>query len=349
MPNSAPASSAKITVSVDCLDSRSCIVTIPPTVRALLKAAIAHLGVQYFKLVSSAISDEGPPTSFTHPERELERNSPLQDGCSFLLLELNTLSKASPEERADKEYVLSVVSDLGEEIEHASEEMQCDKDVVTAALRNPALPSPQMNHPLLFARERSPQNWCWDRALVLAAICDGWADELFDWDKVPEIPHDIRNDRVVMSNAIRQHRIALKGKAPVEVERGEYIPLFYNCLLDRASGELKSDREFVVGAIRDYGCSLSALEYEDPAGLLQDRELVLLGLQNGRGRDLQYVSPELRGDRVVLEALLNDPDGHAICDASAELLADRDFMMVAVQLGYSNSLIPELCVRCISS
>ena len=102
-------------------------------------------------------------------------------------------------------------------------------------------------------------------------------------------------------------------------------------LLKYASQELKADREIVLAAIKNHGCSLEYASEE----LKTDREVVLAAIKNN-GESLKYASEELKTDReLVLAAVKNK--GWSLVYASQELKADREIVLAAVKK-YGESL-----------
>ena len=121
--------------------------------------------------------------------------------------------------------------------------------------------------------------------------------------------------------------------------------------LNFASVNLKSDRDFVLAAVKDYlrarkitSAELRAADRElmlaalEECGWAQecastelqaDREVVLAALEES-GEVLEYASAELRADRELVLAAVTQYGG-ALAYASAELLDDRELVLAAVK------------------
>ena len=97
--------------------------------------------------------------------------------------------------------------------------------------------------------------------------------------------------------------------------------------LEYASPELRSDREFVLAAVKENGL---ALQYAHTISKLrEDRELVLAAVQQN-GLALIYAANELQKDREIVLAAAKQ-NTLALKYAPVELRRDRDFMLAAVK------------------
>jgi len=211
----------------------------------------------------------------------------IRNGDHFLCFEQVSLRDATPQQRNDKEYVLSILEQTsGDEFTFASEELRADPEVLAAAIANRS----NDHHPLVNAHS----NLRWDRSLIIAAIRATFPNEvlfdayscrvsiLSDADKLA--CEHLFGDREVMMEAIRVDK--------------------YGCL-SYASDNLKADRDFVFEALQK-GASLESI---GPDNLLfDDRELVLRGLQNGHENDFLCLPDHLQADRELAEFALAHVD-----------------------------------------
>jgi|GEM_PF-2339847 hypothetical protein len=209
-------------------------------------------------------------------------------------------------EARDRADVLAAVRQNGLLLQHASDALRGDRDVVMAALcqninakRWAALPAGDLQG-LIRSIEAVKQDGCAlqyeSRALVLEVVRQ-------DGDALRYASEELLGDREVVLTAVRQNGGALRY----------------------ASAELKGDREVVLEAVRQNGL---ALGYASD-NLKGDRDVVLEAVRQDWCA-VQYASRELCGDRgVVLEAVRQY--GCALLYASAELKGDRDVVLAAVR------------------
>lgn len=115
-----------------------------------------------------------------------------------------------------------------------------------------------------------------------------------------------------------QHKSDMKGTSPTSSDDDFDFFLFGDDLdahvyLKSASEEHKSDRDFVLMALKQNGL---ALKYASEM-LRADREMVFMAHKQG-GLALQFASAELRADREITLAALRQ-HGYALEFASKEL------------------------------
>lgn len=126
-----------------------------------------------------------------------------------------------------------------------------------------------------------------------------------DWKELRAAPFAIRNDREAVLGAVGQNEAAL-----------EY-----------ATEELKSDKAFVLEAVKTYG---EAIRHA-AAVLRGDREVVLAAICQNR-LALRHASEELRADvGLVVEAMRNRGAGHNLECAAEELGAPLEVVREASQ------------------
>jgi len=255
--------------------------------------------------------------------------------------------------RADKRFMLKAVTIDRVALEHASEELRGDKDVVLAALRNSVLAfryaSKQLRadkrfmlkavdidpKALAYASEelRGDKDFvCFtlkyasaelqaDRDIVLAAVSN-------DHSTLKYASAELQADRDIVLAAVSNDHSTLKyASAELQAEKEVVLAAVAKgarYVLWHIRQELLADKEVVLAAVSDAGSSLQRASAE----LRADKDVVLAAVRNA-GDALQYASRELRADKdVVLPAV--SKCGFALEHASEELRADRDFVLAAV-------------------
>merc|ERR1712139_499250 len=195
----------------------------------------------------------------------------------------------------DRDVILAAVENDSSALQFGSAAARNDKDIVLAAvkLRGEVL--------------------CWaapelqaDREIVLAAVeKDGKA--------LQYAAEELQNDRAVVMQAIQK-------------DGGE--------VLEFASQELRGDKDFLM-AVEHVALEypFSALEYAS-AELQADKELVLAALQGGDEgwRAFIHAGTSARADREIVFTALKLGGTELLQYASADLRADKDFILEAVQL-----------------
>eukprot|EP00928_Gymnodinium_smaydae_P056324 TRINITY_DN39720_c0_g1_i1.p1 TRINITY_DN39720_c0_g1~~TRINITY_DN39720_c0_g1_i1.p1 ORF type:complete len:544 (-),score=132.02 TRINITY_DN39720_c0_g1_i1:17-1648(-) len=203
----------------------------------------------------------------------------------------SAMQHASESLRNDREFVLRAVAKNGDALQFAAQEFWSDRAVLLSAVRTSA-----------SALALAPTSLQADREVVMAAVRayrDG-ADAL-SWASPA-----LRADREVVRQALR-----CSGKA-----------------LRFVSDSLRADRELVLLAISK---SSQAFQYAAEE-LRGDRAFVLEAVRSGLGCEaLSFASAEVRGDASVVREAMRSSYSVAFAYAAPALLADRGFVLDAVQ------------------
>ncbi|MDX2345800.1 MAG: DUF4116 domain-containing protein, partial [Legionella sp.] len=213
------------------------------------------------------------------------------------------LQHASEELQADEEVVMTAVLQNGLALQYVSEDLKKDKVVVAVAVQ-------QDGAALQYALGDLQD----DEEIVLAAVQqNGLALEYAS--------EDLRAKHKIALAAVQQDLRALKYTS----KQFTLAVLVHNSVLQYASAELRGDAEVVAAALtRD----VAELQYASD-NLKDDRDFILFMVKRNSSV-LQYASDRLRDDRdVVLAAMERGSDG--FMHASAKLRGDKELAMVAVK------------------
>ena len=175
----------------------------------------------------------------------------------------SALEYASEDLRGDRGVVLEAVAQNGSMLKHASQQLSADRDVVLRAVA-------QNGNALVHASEQLRG----DRGVVLEAVAKSGV-------ALAHASEQLREDRGVVLEAVAQSGFALKyASEQLQGDRAvvwkacssnAFMTCFDVSALEHASGELKSDRDFMLEAVNQDG---SSLEYAS-VQLQGDREFML--------------------------------------------------------------------------
>jgi len=159
-----------------------------------------------------------------------------------------SLQYASPELQADKEVVMAAVKNNGFALQYASPELQADKEVVMAAVTN-------NGRSLFYAPELQA-----DKEVVMAAVTN-------NGNALQYASPELQANKEIVMGVVTKNGFALRLASP----------------------ELKADKEVVMAAVSNNGF---ALQFASPE-LKADKDVVMAAVTNNRNA-LQFASPELQ-------------------------------------------------------
>ena len=265
----------------------------------------SHMTYDSFEEVYQKLKNEGAPIEdlVSNADFMLQSYSAYSDALAFasddlvsdmnfIISAMNICSKvvkyASKEIRADKNFMLGVIENGGNYLEFASDQLKADRDFVFFAIK-------KCGGALEFVDEKLKA----DKELVLEAIKQGgWNFEF--------CAEGLRQDRDFVLEVVSEDGAAL-----------EFVKNFQN------------DREVVLTALKSYTRPTCPMAWASE-DLKSDRSFVLSAVKE-TGEALYYVADEFRDDReVVLEAVRSK--GYAIQYASDNLLEDKTFLLHAIQI-----------------
>jgi hypothetical protein len=215
----------------------------------------------------------------------------------------------------DKRVVEAAVVESGTCLQHASDPLRADREVVLAAVAQDGL-----------ALEYSLTE---DREIVLTAVAQ-------NGDALGYVSGQLQSDRQVVLAAVGQDGLAL-GYVPELCEDQEVVlaAVSQNGLaLKYASEDMQSDKEVTLAAVKQRGTAL----YYTSEEVRSERQLVLAAVRQN-GRALLHAPQELCEDREVVLAAVTQY-GLALKYA---LIEDREIVLTAVAqngdaLGYAEQL-----------
>ena len=211
----------------------------------------------------------------------------------------------------DKEFMLALLAYNGTYLQHASEELKADKEVVMAALQSGySLPYEHVSDALKTDR---------DFLLEMVSL-DAYCLEFFS----EELKQD---EQIVLAAAKNSGNAALEfGAEKFKTNKNiltEVVKNSQDALSFLAEND-KNDKNLIMTAVDNYG---NALEYASEH-LQNDKDVVITAVRNN-GDALEYASEELQNDKdVVITAVRTN--GDALQYASEELQNNKDVAMTAL-------------------
>ncbi len=236
----------------------------------------------------------------------------------------------------DKEFMLALLAYNGTYLQHASEELKADKEVIMAALKSGySLPYEHVSDALKTDRDFllemvSLDAYCLeffseelkqDEQIVLAAAKNsGNAALEFGAEK-------FKKNKNILTEVVKNSHNALSFLAENEKNDKKLVitAVDHNgYALQYASEQLRNDKDVVIAAVRNYG---NALEYASEQ-LQNDKDLVITAVRTN-GDALQYASEELQNDKdVAMAALINSTEAFEY--VSERLQSDKEFILHAI-------------------
>jgi hypothetical protein len=236
----------------------------------------------------------------------------------------------------DKEFMLALLAYNGTYLQHASEELKADKEVIMAALKSGySLPYEHVSDALKTDRDFllemvSLDAYCLeffseelkqDEQIVLAAAKNsGNAALEFGSEK-------FKKNKNILTEVVKNSHNALSFLAENEKNDKKLVitAVDHNgYALQYASEQLRNDKDVVIAAVRNYG---NALEYASEQ-LQNDKDLVITAVRTN-GDALQYASEELQNDKdVAMAALINSTEAFEY--VSERLQSDKEFILHAI-------------------
>lgn len=246
---------------------------------------------------------------------------------------------AAEELRGDRTIALIAVQGCGTMLEHTSEAWREDREMVMAAVRN-------TGQALEFAAERFRD----DRDLVLEAVLSHAGAFQYASER-------LRGDRDLALTALRgrgdRHAVLQNASVELRSDREFVAKAVYAsagdfaCWLSTfkyAAADLQADRDFVLRMVGQDGKSLSAaLRYQN------DRDIVMAAVRN-TGRALMHASNALCNDPLIVLAAIRSSGGENVFqDIGKSLQTDRAFVLRVLSedsnVGNSNSSCEHLWVE----
>jgi len=210
--------------------------------------------------------------------------------------------------KLDKDAAMAAINYSGSNLEYASKELQADKEVVMAAIKNRG----SLKH---ASKELQA-----DKELVMAAIKN-------DGRALQHTSKELQADKEVVLAAIKNRGSLKHASKELQADKELVMAAVKENVadLEYASKELRNDKELVMTALKkNYGNALQHASKE----LRNDKELVMAAVNKNYGNALTHASKELQADKEVVMAAVNK-HGHALELASKELQADQELIALS--------------------
>jgi len=236
----------------------------------------------------------------------------------------------------DKEFMLALLAYNGTYLEHASDELKADKEVIMAALKSGySLPYEHVSDALKTDRDFlleivSLDAYCLeffseelkqDEQIVLAAA-KNFGDAALEFGA-----EKFKTNKNIITEAVKSSSKVLSFLAENEKNDKNLVitAVDHNgYALQYASEKLRNDKDVVITAVRNNGYALQYASEE----LRNDKDVVITAVRNN-GETLQFASKELQNDKdVAMAALINSTE--AFKDVSERLRSDKEFILHAI-------------------
>ena len=211
----------------------------------------------------------------------------------------------------DKEFMLALLAYNGTYLQHASEELKADKEIIMAAL--------QSGYSLLYEHVSDALKTDRDFLLEIVSL-DAYCLEFFS----EELKQD---EQIVLAAAKHFGDAALEfGADKFKTNKNiitEAVKSSSKVLSFLAEND-KNDKNLIMTAVDNYG---NALEYASEQ-LQNDKDVVIAAVRNN-GDALEYASEELQNDKdVAMAALINSTEAFEY--VSERLQSDKEFILHAI-------------------
>ncbi|MCH2025529.1 MAG: DUF4116 domain-containing protein [Verrucomicrobiales bacterium] len=252
---------------------------------------------EIIKIYISRLDVDWDTNTLEHVSEELKANKDFM--ISLVSQNSFVLKDVSDALQNDKDVVIAAIKNNGAVLEYASDELKADKDVVMTAVSNPNITDTFGN--LGCALEHASDELKADKEIVMAALTNDGGTPRYAGDTS-------RNSLQFASDELK----ANKEVVMFAVSNGGTFK--------HASEDLKTDKEVVMATL-----SVSPSEFLwAPDEVKANKEVVLYAVKREAG-NLRYASDELKADRdVVIAAVSNDK--LALRYASEKLQNDPDII-----------------------
>jgi hypothetical protein len=236
----------------------------------------------------------------------------------------------------DREFMLALLAYNGTYLEHASEELKADKEVIMAALQSGySLPYEHVSDTLktdkdflleivsldAFCLEFFSEELKQDEQIVLAAA-KHFGDAALEFGA-----EKFKTNKNIITEAVKSSGKALSFLAENEKNDKNLVITavkHHGYALQYASEELRNDKDVVITAVGHNG---NALQYASEE-LQNDKDVVITAVGHN-GNALQYASEELQNDKdVAMAALINSTEAFEY--VSERLQSDKEFILHAI-------------------
>ena len=236
----------------------------------------------------------------------------------------------------DREFMLALLAYNGTYLEHASEELKADKEVIMAALQSGySLPYEHVSDTLktdkdflleivsldAFCLEFFSEELKQDEQIVLAAA-KHFGDAALEFGA-----EKFKTNKNIITEAVKSSGKALSFLAENEKNDKNLVITavkHHGYALQYASEELRNDKDVVITAVGHNG---NALQYASEE-LQNDKDVVITAFGHN-GNALQYASEELQNDKdMAMAALINSTEAFEY--VSERLQSDKEFILHAI-------------------
>ena len=283
---------------------------------------------EIYSMYISRIDVKWDLNTLEHLSEELKANKDFI--LSLVSLNGFVLKDLSDEFKNDKEVVLSAVKQNGGALDYASDELKADKDVILASVSNSYIKDIHGNPgcSLEYASDELKA----DKEVVMMALSNkGHMQHSTDYT-LSYVTDNLKADKEVVIAAVSNDGNALEHAAEALKSNKEVVMTAISCeglsswayCIKHALKEFKSDKGIVKAIVSKFG---GALEHASDK-MKADIEVVMAAVAND-GYALEHASEELKADNeVVMTAVSNE--GGALKNASNTCKADKVVVMAAV-------------------
>jgi hypothetical protein len=279
--------------------------------------------------------------------------------------------------KEDRNYVLAVVEEKGNELEHALAIFRQDREVCLAAIKSDFTAIKFVAKPLACSHEillatavklarlqrkiaehaasdehNKNGRYRYFSNLVVGVVCSnnrGYEDEEEEEEEERVVVNRtmVASDKTIMLAAINSQSegwLLQHCASELQSDRTVVLAAVSNksagsSALQWASEELRADPDVVRCAVRN---NPKAFQHALGEAATGDREIVLQAVE-GDGRNLQYAAVSLRADKEIVLVAVASEGGLALEFASEELQADKEVVLLA--LSPRNSRLDWFAVR----
>jgi hypothetical protein len=240
----------------------------------------------------------------------------------------------------DKEFMLALLAYNGTYLEHASEELKADKEVIMAALQSGySLPYEHVSDALktdrdflleivsldAFCLEFFSEELKQDEQIVLAAA-KHFGDAALEFGA-----EKFKTNKNIITEAVKSSGKALSFLAENEKNDKNLVKTAVKhhggYALQYASEQLQNDKDVVIAAITAVDQYYYTFQYASEQ-LRNDKDVVITAVGHN-GNALQYASEELQNDKdVAMAALINSTEAFEY--VSERLQSDKEFILHAI-------------------
>jgi hypothetical protein len=204
---------------------------------------------------------------------------------------LHSLNYIPEQLRSNRDFVLQIVTNNGDQLQYASSDLRDTREIVEAAVKN-------TGKSIVYASEQLRA----DPEIIILAMKESFCDGIQLLSTQLSL---MKQHREIIIQAVKQNGLCLR-----------HIP-----------SDMRCDREIVCAAVKQNGNAVQYLTYE---WMLQNRDIVLEAVKQ-RGFAYRYIPQQFKLDKDICLEAVKDRRARIYTTLPEQMRLEKDIAMTAIQ------------------